>query len=811
MNALAFRTIKLAGAAACALAVAMPGAGYAQDTAATHQAGPRAEDEGGAIIVTARKRNETLIDVPVAVSALSSSMLARYNVSDLNAVSSMVPNVTIVKAASGTGASMTIRGVGSTFNDFGIDQTVSINIDGMQISRGFITNVAFFDVEQVEVLKGPQALFFGKNSPGGVVSVKSRSPTRHFEAGVKAGYEVVAHEYYQEGYVSGPISSTLGARLALRHSKMGGWLHNNAVGGPNPTDTAFPIARGGSKSAVGSDTTTGRLTLVWEPTDQFSAELKTLGNIYRDNGMADIGQPVHCAPGYTRPTDSNGISDPTGDCNADNQISSGGLPVGLEKGYTGGDRRNGLLWSTVDSVLTTLRLRYKTDNITFENLTGYSYGNFKTLSNYGYTSFTRYPGYVTELSKLFTEELRFNTDLGGPINFSGGFYYENGNRSGNIATRFPLSLTPDPVTGNTFQTYRLHTIKNEAWSVFGQAIWKLASNVELAGGARFTHEAKTTTEGNLYVDPRVPATFNIMPQGVFLTNRFKDNNVSPEVTLSYKPTPDLNLYVAYKTGYKSGGASIPTTITANLTDESIGFGPEKSRGGEIGFKGRILDHRLTFSAVAYLYKLKGLQLVMPETTASGIFVNYVRNAANAETKGFEFDADYAVNSKLSLQAGLSYNDAKITSFPNAPCWAGQTAATGCQKLTVGTATTNITDRAGDPLSKAPKWVLTGGFNYDTPVTSNLGLGFSGQVKYSSSYRTQDDGAPYAYQAPYATIDATIRLHEADNKWELAVIGRNLTNNYYLLVTTPRAGGMAGELAGVIARPREVALQASVKF
>ncbi len=780
--------------------------------AAFAQSAPQDTSEMQDIVVTARKRAESLLDVPVAISALSSATLAKYNVNDLNAMSSLVPNVTIVKAASGTGASMTIRGVGSTFNDFGIDQTVSVNIDGMQISRGFITNVAFFDVEQVEVLKGPQALFFGKNSPGGVISVRSKGATDTFQAGIKAGYEVVADEKYVESYISGPLSETFGARLAVRYSDMAGYLRNNAVAAANPTDASFPRTSGGNGRAVTNDILTGRLTLNWKPTTDFSAELKMLGNVYRDDGMGNVSQPVRCAPGVTRPTDTNGIADPTGDCRADRNISSGGLPVGLEAGYPGGTKKGGKLWSTVDSFLTTLKLRYEMGEIAIESVTGYSYGDFKTLSNYGYTSFTRYPGYVTEKSKLFTQELRFNTDFDGMINVAGGVYYEDSKRNGDIGTRFPLGLSASPITGATNQTYRTHEITNTAISAFGQVILNLTDQIELAGGARVTHEKKKTSEGNTYVDPRVPGSFNIMPQGVFLTNRFKDDNVSPEVTLSYKPTRDLNIYAAYKTGYKSGGASIPTTITANLTDESIGFGAEKSKGFELGMKGSLLDRRLTFSSVLYRYKLSGLQLVMPETTPQGLFINFVRNAADAVTKGFEFDSSFQATDELSLQAGLSYNKANITRFPNSPCWAGQTAATGCRNVVSASgAVSRQTDRAGDPLSKAPEWVLTAGFSYDTPITSAMNIGLSGQVKHSSSYRTQDDGAPYAEQPSFTTIDGTIRLHDVNDKWELALIGRNLTNKYYLLVSSARPGGLAGELHGVIARPREVALQASYKF
>jgi outer membrane receptor protein involved in Fe transport len=493
----------LAGSALCALLAATSVPAFAQ-------AAPAAGDtaSSGDIIVTARKREESLIDVPVAISALSNETLTRYNVNDLNAMSALVPNVTIVKAASGTGASMTIRGVGSTFNDFGIDQTVSINIDGIQISRGFITNVAFFDVAQVEVLKGPQALFFGKNSPGGVVSVRSKGPTDEFEAGLKLGYEFVAREKYAEGYLSGPVTETLGARIAVRYGEMDGWLRNNAVDGPNPTDAAFPVRRGTGSRAVSTENLTARITLNWQPSSDFTAELKMLGNVYSDNGMGNISQPVRCADGYTRPTDTNGISDPTGDCRADRNISSGGLPVGVENGYPGGSRNNGDLWSTVDSFLTTLRLRYELGAVALESVTGFSYGDFKTLSNYNYTSFTRNPGYVTEKSKLFTQELRFNTDLDGMLNFAGGVYYENSDRKGNIATRFPLGYTPDPTNGNTNQTYRFHSIKNEAMSAFGQVILDLSDQWELAGGVRFTHETKTTRQVNLYADTRLPVALS---------------------------------------------------------------------------------------------------------------------------------------------------------------------------------------------------------------------------------------------------------------------------------------------------------------
>lgn len=763
------------------------------------------------IIVTARKRSESLVDVPVAISALSGDQLARYNVNDLNRVAIMLPNVTIVKAASGTGASMTIRGLGSTFNDFGIDQTVSVNIDGIQISRGFITNVAFFDVAQVEVLKGPQALFFGKNSPAGVVSVRSNDPGAEFEASIRGGYEFVADEAYLEGYVSAPLTDTLGARLAVRYSDMKGYLRNTSGPIPdNPLEPSAPLP-GGPDRAVGSDTLTGRLTLKWDPTDRFTANLKVLGNRYRDNGMGQIAQSVRCADGYDLPTTTNGVlrvTDPYGDCRADNRIQAGNLPENVAAGYPGA--RDGKMYSEVDAVLATLNMNYDLGSIALTSVTGYSWGDFETFSNYGYDSFMRFPGYVTETSRLFTQELRVNSDFDGPVNFAVGAYFEKSKREGQINTRGPGSPQPDPATGLTVSNLRVHSIRNEAISVFGQMIWDITDTIELAGGARFTHETKDTVQGNTYVHP---TSINVLlPAGLMLKHNFKDDNISPEVTLSWRPQDDLTIYAAYKTGYKSGGASIPTGMTMSLLETDLGFGPEKAKGGEIGIKGLALDRRLSFSADAYSYNVSGLQLVAVENLPSGIFTNVVRNAAEARTRGAEVEVSYRATEDLSVRSSLSYNEAIITSYPAAPCWAGQTAATGCVTSTgPGGAVVRTTDRAGDPLSKAPKWTFTAGFDYDVSISSSLYLGVSGAGKYVSSYRTQDDGAPYAFQPAYMTVDATLRLREADDKWELAVIGRNLTNEYYLQVSSAKPGGLPGELHGVIARPREVALQATVKF
>ncbi|RYE50490.1 MAG: TonB-dependent receptor [Hyphomicrobiales bacterium] len=218
---------QLISAAVLAFTLAHAGAAVAQEApsaASSERVGNSALEE---IVVTARKREESLISVPVAVTALSATDINRYAASDLTKIAQLAPQVIIQRSGgSGSGAVIAIRGISSSTTDTGLSSTVSVNIDGTQISRGRIITQGFFDLQQVEILKGPQALFFGKNSPGGVISLRSAGATKTLQAYVRAGYEFKANERYIEGAISGPITDNFGFRIAARGTKMDGWMRN---------------------------------------------------------------------------------------------------------------------------------------------------------------------------------------------------------------------------------------------------------------------------------------------------------------------------------------------------------------------------------------------------------------------------------------------------------------------------------------------------------------------------------------------------------------------------------------------------------
>jgi iron complex outermembrane receptor protein len=244
------------------------------------------------VVVTARKRDETLISTPVVVTAVTGADMTRRGVTNLDGVARMVPQMLIGnQSGSVQGGNISIRGIaGPDSNPFG-DQAVSFNIDGVQIAKGFVRRMTEIDIAQVEVLKGPQALFFGKNSPAGIVSIRSADPTDSLEAEVAVGYESEAEEIRTTAHLSGPLSDTFGARLAVSYSEMDGYLveptPDSRFGFPNPFANDTDDNPESEDYAV-------RGTLQWTPGDEFDAKLKLNFASTDNNGPAANTQFISC-------------------------------------------------------------------------------------------------------------------------------------------------------------------------------------------------------------------------------------------------------------------------------------------------------------------------------------------------------------------------------------------------------------------------------------------------------------------------------------------------------------------------------------
>jgi outer membrane receptor protein involved in Fe transport len=781
--------------AAMALCWATPAA--AQDAAPpadTTAERPQANVED--IIVTARRRNESLLNVPVAITALSEQEINRYAATDLTKIGQLVPQVQIVRSGAGTGGSFAIRGVGSSPGDAGIEQTVSVNIDGIQISRGRAVLQSFFDVQQVEVLKGPQALFFGKNSPGGVISVKTVGPTDTFQGYARAGYEFNAKERYIEGAVGGPITDSLGFRLAGRASKMDGYIRNSAPARANPLEPNFPLPAGNDPQPAG-DAYAVRLTVAWKPTDSFDLTAKLFGNYSKDN--AESLAEVVCADPNALPT-TLGIPDVYGDCKLNGVRSSTNAPPDPALlGNWPGAPADGKHFARFKGAYGSLTGNYRTGPMTFTSVTGFYKYDVDTWDNYDYTSIGLVQSVNNDAYNSFSQEFRFSSDFDSPLNFVGGAYYEHVSRNQQTNGRI-APLGPDPRNGKYETWDRPADNKGDTYSGYGQLVYKFGDAVELAGGVRWTHEKKSINMRHTFLHSLFPAGI-FLPEGVVVAGDFKDTNWSPEATATWHPTRTTTLYVAYKTGYKSGGFSNPSALSANYADiDQARFGSETAEGGEVGAKGSFLNGRLSINAAVYRYTFDGLQL-SSFNAATTTFT--IRNAASARTTGAEIETSYVVTPELSLRGSAGYNRARYLSFPTSSCYAGQTAAQGC----VG----GVQDLSGKPLTRAPDWTLSGGFSYDRPVAGDISLGVSGDANYTADYFTQENQNPVALQTAFWRFNASLRVHQIDDKWELALIGRNLSNKFYGLSSADKPLGGPGEISQQPSRPREIVLQGTVRF
>ncbi|MDB5479930.1 MAG: hypothetical protein JWO83_983 [Caulobacteraceae bacterium] len=827
-----------ASAIAVAAALATATAGRAQ-VAGGQQGGPPAAGSGviaqGAttiseITVTAAKRQELLVNVPVAASTLGYVQLQQYAATDLTSIAQQLPGVELQETGGGnSGASFSIRGVGNLAVDYGNEQPVALVIDGMQLTRGHAIDIGAFDVGQVEVLEGPQALFFGKNSPAGVVSLTTVSPGRTFEGYARAGYEVATRTPFGEFAVSAPVTDTLSVRFALRYSNMqGGTVRNLArpIPDPFPGETAFTLPGAAASERPQSKFIIGRFTAVWRPNDAFDATLKFSGSDFKDNGEALVSGVAACMPGNSHPTSTDLLKpaihfqDPFGACTANGTISNGNAPPQITSHFLGGPA-DGQPFADDRAFLTTLTMNYRVGQVTLTSVTGFYDAVQAGYDNYDLTVYAQALDAQRDHNKTFTQEIRASSAFDGPLNFAAGGFYEYDDRFLNNTDKiFPLGPYPGPGAYNGMYNTLALTAANrgESYSLFGQLKWKILPTLELAGGARWSHDTKTTDAVNtfnyldlLFTGPL--AAFNpFAPAGEHFHPRVSEDDTSPEITLTWRPRAGLTFYGAYKEGYLAGGSSNPGNLSnydvlcarnPKCTDPAslLEYKPEKATGGEIGAKASLLGGALYADLTLYRYEFTNLQVTSFDAATTSFFTT---NAASALNQGVEFKTRYNVNRDLQVHGFVAYTDLHFEKYPGAQCYSGQTVfGSGCAG--------GVQDLSGAAYGGAP-WEVNVGANYRRELSGGWDLGLAGDL-YCHTRTPRPNNDPFAPGGQgYCMENASLRLYQEHGPWEFAVIGTNLGDVRYVQpAVTGKPLGAPGDLTGVVGPPREVTLQATYRF
>jgi len=793
---------------------------------------PAPEAQGGLedIVVTARKRVESVQDVPVAVTAISQQQIERQDLTSIEKIAAMTPNFTVGRASNGSGAQLTLRGIGSSSTSIGIEQSVAVVVDGAYYGQGRIIQEGFFDLGRVEILKGPQALFFGKNATAGVISLTTADPGSDREFIGRAAYEFEAQQLRLEAIGSGPLSDTLGLRIAVRGSKMyDGYFTNRATTQTYFTTADFATvtphtALPAAEDEPGEKELLGRVTLKWTPDDRLTATLKVSGDYNKVNNSSWNYVMFNCATG-------NSSLNPANPCREGFNVFQNNIPADIAQTFPFA-KSDGRLFNRYKSYAITGTLNYELDDITLTSVTNYNWNNNRWACACDFQS-SAFPTWATENStwRAFSSELRALTTYDGPVNLLAGVLYQKTKRKFDQFITFAAIPTagvvagPDnPAANPAFNRY-LATTKNsntdgETIAVFGQVTWKLLENVEAAGGVRYTHETKDSFFSQPYVNPAFAGIFRPGAASNVTANQ-TFNDWSPEATLTWKPTDDILVYGAYKTAYKSGGFS-NGGINSALSNDPLGdltFDKEKARGFEAGIKTTLLDRQLRLNIVGYTYKYQDLQV---DFFNSPIFA-FQTLTADARTKGIEVEFEYAPRALdgINIHGSINYNRARYTSFPFAPCYAGQTVAQGCN-LQFNPAINAFTRQnlGGQTLSMAPEWAGTLGVSYERDLGSNLRFGASVDARYSDDYIASGFGQPDSRQNSYVNLDASVRIGSQDDRWEVAVLGKNLTNRFYVtgVVDGPSTGSGTGTPAGVHADqlgfatlPRTVQVQLTVRY
>ena len=801
---------------------------FAQTTSNQSPENPRSDDSDE-IVVTARKRGESLVSVPVVVSALSSEDVARYNSVDLSSIAELTPTVIVAKYGANGGSSIAIRGISSPANQSGFEQAVSVAVDGVQTSNGHVAQLGFFDLEQVETLKGPQALFFGKNNTAGVISLKTADPTPVWEFSGKLGYEFVGDELTATGIASGPLSETVGVRLAVQYANLDGWLRNTAQPIANPF---YRVATGAPASAAqlpgtadtrpGEEQVLGRLTLTWEPDASFRANLKVFGARTDDAGPGINVQNIGpCSGGLPRVA---GVADPFGECRADGFVSTGDVPTAVTASYPDFGK-SGINQGQMRASTASLSLEKDiSDTLNISSLSGYSTVQYEWFSGLDHTVYSQLAQFEHTDETAFSQELRLTSNFDGPINFMLGAYY--GNTEINIHYDVTLNTGNYQAATGRFESFeKVAKQDGETLSAFTQMIWEITPQFELAGGARWTRETKRQSQRNLYGVGGF-ATFTTVfatstdPTPGTLAGRFRDENVSPEITLSWRPDSEKTVFVAYKTGFKSGGFGLTNPLSVASTIGAIDFDSEKVRGFEFGAKGLFLNGDLRLGFAVFDYKFSNLQV----NTYNPATISYnINNAGAVKQYGFEFDANWQVNDILTLRGAVAYVHNRFTNFvgqcysytfPTGSVRATAVPPTNCEFAN----TTNLTlqqNFEGRTPARTPTWTGNVGALVTLPMGENR-LELSADGSFSGSYYAADTLVEASKQDSYWLLNASANYVIDDGRWKLSLIGKNLGNEHYVSYAADRTGGAGvpgavGEQRGVVSRGREITLQIGFKF
>lgn len=734
-------------------------AAYAQ------QAIPAQQDIGEApagaaadIVVTANKRKESALSVPTSLTAVSGDALVNKGIYDVQDLVKVTPGLSYVESGRSIPV-FSLRGVGFFDQSLASRPTVSVYTDEAPIPFSIEAKGAAFDLERVEVLKGPQGTLYGQNATGGAINYIAAKPTDSFHAGFTGSYDRFQSADVQ-GYVSGPISDTFTARLALRTRQGGDWqrsyTRDDTLGRQNFTQ--------------------GRLVLAWEPTSDLKVRLDVNG--FHDGSDTQAPQYIQFLP---------------------SSASRANLIPGLATYPTAPKSARAADWDSGkdyqadnDFVQANLRVEYEAlPEMTLTSISSYSWMKVNQLADSDGTSFTNIDSNMRGKLKSFSQELRAAGDVG-PLSYIVGLNYARDvtHAAAGIDIRYstsayavgnPPALPLDLNEANLNQTF-------DTQALFGNLDYHITDTVTIRGGLRYTvsdlhYDACSIARSANAADAftrlinRTRAAQGLAPISAVqngqcgsinpLTidnsryyDKLNEDNLSWRAGIDWKPMPGTLLYLSASKGYKAGSPSTPAATNdlqfTPATQESV-------IAYEAGAKAALFNRKAEITAAAFYYDYRNKQVLGRQVFTPNVFgaINTLTNIPKSSIKGAEAQISlFPIRGLTMTAAGTFLNSKVIGDFVNADILG------------------NTANFRGDAFPYTPKWQLVMDGEYRFPIGSRNEIILGGNANYRSKTTSGFGGNSILDIDSYWLVDARLGLDLNDGAYRIQLFGRNITNSYY---------------------------------
>lgn len=700
------------------------------------------------VIVTAQKRDERLTEVPISIASVSAENIEQTGIRQLKEVAEYVPNLSISSGTDFT-SSVSIRGVGANSRNIGFDTRVGVYLDGVYLGQSPALNQELLDLERIEVLRGPQGTLFGKNTVAGAINLVSKKPGESLGGSVGIEYG-----NYNSRQVSAslniPLTDNLYSKVAINKQLRDGLVENLATG----------------NEINEQDGTSYRVQFRYAPGGSFEANLAFDG--METERLSYTGDAV---------TDTFGMA-PAIEAPLDNEVSMNTDPY--EERKIRGSALT-LDWDLENDFAVKSISAYRDTDIFYINDTDYSAVDLISLA-YG------------DSYKQFSQELQIISPDAGALKYVAGlYYYDQQGESLRQISPSPLAALLFGVDPNA-PTNTDGTVDTRSYAAFLNGSYQLSERWKLGFGFRYSREDKDV---DWAIDGSGSGAFGIATGSV--NDDRSDSHFSPTANLNYAFSSEINGYVKYSSGYKSGGFNLDF-ITQDDLNVGIDFDKETVDSYELGLKGTLMERRVMFSLAAFQSNYSDYQVNQFVDLGDGGTSISIRNAAEVETQGLELEFTFRPSERWQLMAGVGLLEGEFAEYPGG----GKGGA----------------DVSGNTLPGVSDYSLNLGAQYYHPVPA-LGAELLVRLDYSyrdDYYNTTDneksiqlrsgDSVQYGWVNDIDLLNGRLALQSTDGDWSAALWGRNLTDEDYLTRTSRDFLGTIRHFAG---SPRTYGIELEYNF